>query len=1128
MRTRGFRVALWLGTLAVLATAALPSPLARAAPPALQPLSPGAAIERPLAGGEAHAYSLVADSAQRLLVTLEQRGIDVALELRDADGRVVLAVDGPTDSEGLESLLLPAAASGALELRVHSPNAGAAPGSYALRLEALAESTPAERQRVEAERLLTEAAVRNREGSADSLRRSAALYDEARVHWQALSERTQEARCALSAGAVYTSLGEPKPALAHFAAALALAVELADQAGEAAAWGGIGLSRTALGDATGAVAAQQSALALELGLGRPLEEGKARNNLGFALHRQGELRAAEASYTRALELFHQVGERGWWEANVLQNLAAVEMGLGEPEAALAADGQVLERQRALGDRRGEARTLNNLGVLHDRQGELGEALAAYSAALAFVKPSGDRLWEAALLHNLGAAHLRLGDFPRALSSLEAALAIRREIGDRPGEASTETAIGNACFRLGEADRALAAGRRAAKVATAAADRRGEMLARLLLGELFLAAGEPATAGAELSRAREIARLLGDRADESTILCRLGAAEVAARQPELAAGLLARAVELAREVKTPVRIVAALTALARVERRLDRLAAARAAVEEALRLIEAQRSAEPDPELRATFLASQHAAFELEIELLMELDRREPDRGQARAAFEASERGRARSLLDLLEEAAVDVREGLDPRLHERERALLLRLRAKEARRDDLLRRPATEERRREAEDDRRAVLEELTQVEAEIRRASPRYADLTQPPPAKSEEIQRLLGADTLLLEVALGEEHSFLWAVDGSGVAGFELPPRARIEAAAREVYRRLSVLAPGEGDLDASASELSHMLLAPVAGRLGAHRLVIVADGALQYLPFGMLPEPHGGDARGALRAPLLARHEIVQTPSASAVVVQRRLARRAPAPGAVAVLADPVFDPQDPRVAARGAPGTKGRAAPDRKAAASSPRSAAGEGPLGRLPWTRREAEAIAAVAPAGRSLVALDFRASRETALSPELARYRIVHFATHGRIDSGTPALSGLILSRVNAAGAPREGFLGLRDIYNLRLGADLVVLSGCETALGREVRGEGLVGLTQGFLYTGARQVVASLWRVEDRATAELMSRFYRGLLLEERSPAAALRAAQLAVRQDRRWRSPYYWSGFVVLGDWAGAERPQ
>jgi CHAT domain-containing protein len=176
---------------------------------------------------------------------------------------------------------------------------------------------------------------------------------------------------------------------------------------------------------------------------------------------------------------------------------------------------------------------------------------------------------------------------------------------------------------------------------------------------------------------------------------------------------------------------------------------------------------------------------------------------------------------------------------------------------------------------------------------------------------------------------------------------------------------------------------------------------------------------------------------------------------------------------------------------------------------------------AAAPAGHSLLALDFGASRQTAFMPELSRYRIIHFATHGVIDARTPALSGLMLSRVGEKGTPVEGFLGLNDIYSLHLDAYLVVLSGCETALGKEVRGEGLVGLTQGLLYSGAKRVASSLWRVEDQATAELMSHFYRALFIEGRPPAAALREAQLSVRSDKRWRSPYYWSGFVLQGDW-------
>jgi CHAT domain-containing protein/Tfp pilus assembly protein PilF len=1097
--------------LAFAGAASIALPFLLEAQPARQDLQIGVPVERRMAGGETHSFCLEAVPGARLLITVDQRGIDVEISILRPDGGTLIAVDGPTNREGLESILLPADARGPFEVRVRSPSPGAAPGNYVLRLEEPGESTPAERERLEAERLTTEAAALNREGSGESLRLGATRYQEALAHWQALSRHPEEARCNLSAAEMLASLGQPKPALELFQQALARFGELRDERGQAAAWSGIGLARTALGDSAEALAALLRALALAHSLDRPALEGQILNNLGLALHSQGELREALGLYEQALTQFQRAGEKGAWEAAVLQNLAAVAISLGEPETALERNQQVLALQRSLGNAKGEARTLNNLGVLYGNLGELGKALEAYTPALAIFRQAGDRLWEAALLHNRGLAYFGLGDYQRALADLNQALSIRREAGDKRGEAGTSIALGHTHLQLGEMAPALETGERAASVASTAADRSGEMLARMLLAKVKVAAGQPAAALSELARAHELARLLEDRLDEASVLQLTGQAYLALKQPDKAAPILGQAVDLARAAQSPVRIVGALTALAVAERMLDRPAAARSRVEEALRLIETLRTTETDPDLRASFLASQRAAFELEIDLLMELDRREPGQGHAREALEASERARARALLDLLQEAHADIREGVEPGLRDRERALLVRLNAKASRQADLLKKPATEERKRAAGEEIRSALDELAEVQAMIRRQSPRYAALTQPSPATSQEIQGLLDGGTLLLEYSLGEERSFLWVVDKDSVTGFELPKRAEIEATARKIYSRLSVLAPGD-DLGKAAASLSRMLLGPVAGRLGARRLIIVADGELRYIPFGMLPAPEPAGASAP--SPLLARHEIVNAPSASVVALQRRLPSRPPAPNLVAVLADPVFDALDPRVAPRTG---KGAAAGDRTGA----RARSPEASFLRLPWTRREAEAIAAVAPAGESLLALDFRASLETALSPALSRYRIVHFATHGIIDSRTPALSGLMLSRVGEQGTPREGFLGLGEIYNLRLRAGLVVLSGCETALGKQVKGEGLVGLTQGFLYTGASQVVASLWRVEDRATAELMSRFYRGLLVERRTPAAALRLAQLAIRDDKRWRSPYYWSGFVLQGDW-------
>jgi CHAT domain-containing protein len=176
---------------------------------------------------------------------------------------------------------------------------------------------------------------------------------------------------------------------------------------------------------------------------------------------------------------------------------------------------------------------------------------------------------------------------------------------------------------------------------------------------------------------------------------------------------------------------------------------------------------------------------------------------------------------------------------------------------------------------------------------------------------------------------------------------------------------------------------------------------------------------------------------------------------------------------------------------------------------------------ALAAKGAGLKAVDFDANRATATNTDLSQYRIVHFATHGLLNSQHPELSGVVLSLLDEQAQPQDGFLRAHEIYNLNLPAELVVLSGCKTGLGKEIKGEGLVGLTRGFMYAGAARVVVSLWDVNDVATAELMKRFYQKMLAEGQRPAAALRAAQVAMWKEKRWQAPYYWAAFVLQGEW-------
>jgi CHAT domain-containing protein len=305
--------------------------------------------------------------------------------------------------------------------------------------------------------------------------------------------------------------------------------------------------------------------------------------------------------------------------------------------------------------------------------------------------------------------------------------------------------------------------------------------------------------------------------------------------------------------------------------------------------------------------------------------------------------------------------------------------------------------------------------------------------------------------------------------------------------------------------------MILFPAAAEFGKKRLVVVSDGALQYVPFAALSV--------VSNRPLILDNEIISLPSASAFAVQRQnLSNRELAPKAVAVIADPVFSINDTRLKS-GAPVTD--SSDSIRRIEHLPGTANGQLSIPRLPFTRWEADQILAIAPRQSSLKALDFRANRSIAMSDELSKYRYVHFATHGYLDTTRAELSAIVLSMVDEQGKPQDGFLRTHDIYNLKLPAELVVLSACETGLGKDVKGEGIEGLTRGFMYAGARRVIVSLWNVNDKATAALMQRLYVEMLKSNKTPAAALRAAQIQLLRTKQWQSPYYWAPFVMQGEW-------
>jgi CHAT domain-containing protein/Tfp pilus assembly protein PilF len=835
-------------------------------------------------------------------------------------------------------------------------------------------------------------------------------------------------------------------------------------------------------------------------------EGLALFSLGTAIAESGDYRKALPLFQNAADAFHARAATHE-EADAINSAGGAFDVLGEPQQALRQYQRALDLFRATGDHRLEALLLNNIGWTQGTLANWQAALDDYRRSLDLVRTSPNDRVQARVLANMGVAYRQLGDPKQAEMFFNESLTLWKQVGDRRGEATTLDAL--ATLYLGEdqpakalpvLDRALAAWR-------ASGDKRGlaEALARAARTQTSL--GRLDAAQTSAAESLNLAQAVHDRRNAGITLAEIARIGLVSGHPDKAVEASQQSLIEFRAIGDSASEALSLEALSRAESDRGNLPAARQRMEEALRLTEQNRGATNSDQLRASFFATRQDSYAFYVDLLMRL-------GDTEAALQANERSRARSLLDMLAASGTDIREGVDPKLLARERDLSDRLNAKGSRLLPLLGRndPENDAQAAALSAEIRDLQSEYQDVETAIRSASPRYAALTQPAPLTLAEIRRqVLDPDTLLLEYSLGEKQSWLWTVSTDQLHAFALPPRATIEAQATQLYQLLATHGP-DAEVSPAIRKLSDMILAPAASVLANKRLAIVADGPLQRIPFEIL-----GPAAG---------REIAMLPSASAIAALRaQTAGRAPASKLLAVFADPVFDSSDPRAHS----GTQLALAQPPDASASrllehlAVTQSGGNAHLRipRLPFTSQEADAILKVANNSSDLKATGFEASRAEALSGVLGQYRYLHFATHGYLDTERPELSALVLSQFDEKGRPVDGFLRVDDIYNSRLAADLVVLSACQTGLGKEVRGEGLMGLTRAFMYAGVPRVIVSLWSVDDRATAELMAAFYRSLLRDGKRPSEALLDAQVELRKHREWQSPYYWAAFVQQGDW-------
>ncbi|BAY95282.1 MULTISPECIES: CHAT domain-containing tetratricopeptide repeat protein [unclassified Tolypothrix] len=955
------------------------------------------------------------------------------------------------------------------------------------------------------------------------------LKEALKLHQEAGSQLSDQASTLTDIGFLYASRGDYKTAIYYHQQAR----KLYQQAGNTYLESTIilviaNLHTTFSGDYQKALESLDEALTLQVND----KDGKASTFDAKAdiYASQGDYQLALNEYNNALKISSSIPNPRM-EARTLGKIALLQQSLGDYKSSIDTYRKVLEIYKRLPDKNGQIRTLLLISIVYQTQEKYDESLPFYNQALSLLSKD-DYQSEISILHGMAKTHIYLKNYHKALDFANHALALSRQ---NTFQEEVSLNILSSLYRA-----------------------KGEYKKSLDISQKILAHY----------------RKVGLRLREARILGDMSITYERQNNYKQAINTLNEELKLRRELKDKTGEANAFYLIAMNQRKLGNPETALTNIEAAIKIIENIRSNVKNSDLRTSYFATVQSYYKFKIDLLMELHKQDPSKGYNAQALETSDRSRARGLVELLTEARANIRKGANPELLAEERRIQALIDGKEKVRfeivnSDKIKNPIFKANAEKLQTEIEQLLSQQKQLETEIRQTSSKYANLKYPQPLTLPQIQQQLDKDTLLLQYSLGSERSFLWVVSPNSLDIYELPKKAEIDKSAINLFcliSRNSSKPPSVTNqenpckniknqrIDVAAQELSQLILSPAKDKLATKRLVIVADGALQYIPFAALADVNSQpnstpqeekekpkdvvcSTAGGIRVcspaqaqslnyqPLLVNHEIVSLPSASAIAIQRQeLATRPPAPKALAILADPVYNATDTRVTnAQNKQLQKQDYLNIELEQSALKRSADILNRQGwtRLSGTRTEAQTIFNLVPKSQGVQLLDFAANYTQATSSNLNQFRILHFATHGFVNDANPELSGLVLSLVNEQGKDIRGYLRLADLFNLDYPADLIVLSACETGLGKEIQGEGLVGLTRGLMYAGAERLVVSLWQVDDKGTSEFMQEFYQQMWQHNKSPNQALRAAQLKMWQQEKWRNPNYWAAFTFLGEW-------
>jgi CHAT domain-containing protein/tetratricopeptide (TPR) repeat protein len=869
-------------------------------------------------------------------------------------------------------------------------------------------------------------------------------------------------------GMTYQFQGDYEKALEYLERSLTVATENGDKRGIAKSLRGIGGVHWRKSNLSLALELYEKALPMAEETRDPDTQARLLGNIGLVVWNQGDFAKALDYYQRSLKIAEDTGIQQIAALNLF-NMGLLYLNQGDLTKSHDSLQKSLELSRQLGDKGLESVCIHGLGEVNRYVGNFVLAKEYFEKSLRLAQQTGEKRAQAYALEDIGMIDMETHNYSSALQYFQKSLTLFQELQEQRKIADSFVNIGEIHSRRGDQMRALEYYSKALSIHDSLGHKPGLANTYHMMGEAHYKKGDMLEAESDLQKAINIANDMGHSHTQWQSLYAMGL----------------------------------------VLRDTGKTGEGLQALKEAINTVEKMRSELQSGEEKTAFLEEKVNLYQDTVGLLLAS-------GNVADAFEYVQKSKARGFLDMLAEARIDPDINLQSEYREKKRNLVKELVDADKNIQDERDQDSVDQAKLQRLQTKMDQLEvAYSDLILEIRKVNPRYADVRYPEPSKLAEARALLDDDSVLLEYLVGNQGSFLFAITTDGVKTFNLPKEERLTQQIKQI--REAILKP---EAEYQLTDQSHSkyvklsrslylnLIEPAASVLaGKKRIVIAPDGALNYLPFeALLTRGTKTEAIDFSKLPYLAKEfEIQYVPSASVLASIMKTDRNIPEEGQKALIAfaDPLL---------RNPPGSKG------KAAGSNPAVRGWVGTLSPIPNARTEVERIARLFPKDDVTVLTGSDASERNLKRMDLQKFRKLHFASHGLIDEEKPEYSALLLTGESHGG--EDGYLTMREVFDLKLNADLVVLSACKTGLGKEIRGEGVTGISRAFLCAGTPSVLVTLWDVYDRSTADLMTSFYRAHETRGMNKAAALKEAQVEMIRSKKYSHPYYWAPFVLIGN--------